>query len=127
MTAITLTTPTPPSPAPGECHSLAGNGATLVQSSPSRRVPGASRGRTGLRALARRVTRGRTAVRSALPRLRARVAADDGAVTAEYAILLLAAVAFASLLLAVLSSGEVRELLANIIREALGTGNGTLS
>ena len=39
--------------------------------------------------------------------------------TAEYAIATLAAVAFAGLLLVIMRSGEVREMLMGIIREAL--------
>jgi len=42
--------------------------------------------------------------------------------TAEYAIATLAACGFAGLLLTVLRSGEVRALLAGIVRRALGTG-----
>ncbi|UPO76027.1 DUF4244 domain-containing protein [Arthrobacter sp. Helios] len=42
--------------------------------------------------------------------------------TAEYAIATLAAVAFAALLVAVLSSGDVRELLLALIRGALSFG-----
>jgi hypothetical protein len=39
--------------------------------------------------------------------------------TAEYAIVLLAAVGFATLLVAILSSGEVREMLLSLVRGAL--------
>ena len=44
---------------------------------------------------------------------------DAGAVTAEYAIATLAAVAFAGVLLAVLRSDEVRLFLLGIVRQAL--------
>ena len=44
---------------------------------------------------------------------------DAGAVTAEYAIATLAAVAFAGVLLAVLRSEEVRVFLLGIVRQAL--------
>lgn len=44
---------------------------------------------------------------------------ERGASTAEYAIVTLAAVAFAGLLVAVLRSGEVRGMLADIIERAL--------
>ncbi|WP_234346462.1 DUF4244 domain-containing protein [Cellulomonas timonensis] len=46
---------------------------------------------------------------------------DRGMATAEYAIATIAAVGFAGLLIAVLRSGEVRELLMGIIRGALST------
>ncbi|ACQ78884.1 hypothetical protein Bcav_0622 [Beutenbergia cavernae DSM 12333] len=45
--------------------------------------------------------------------------AEAGMATAEYAIATLAAVAFAGLLLVILRSGEVREMLLSIIRDAL--------
>lgn len=45
-----------------------------------------------------------------------------GATTAEYGIVMLAAVGFAGLLVVILKSGEVKELLMNIIRTALSTG-----
>ena len=44
---------------------------------------------------------------------------EAGMATAEYAIATLAAVAFAGLLLVIMRSGEVREMLMGIIREAL--------
>lgn len=48
------------------------------------------------------------------------LAADErGASTAEYAIVTLAAVAFAGLLVAVLRSDEVRGMLGDIVRRAL--------
>ena len=50
---------------------------------------------------------------------RARWSADDGMATAEYAIVTVAAAAFAGLLIAVLRSDEVRGLLVGIIRGAL--------
>jgi len=45
--------------------------------------------------------------------------ADAGMATAEYAIATLAACGFAALLLAVLSSGEVREMLLALVQRAL--------
>ncbi|MCS4276267.1 hypothetical protein M2390_001449 [Mycetocola sp. BIGb0189] len=39
--------------------------------------------------------------------------------TAEYAITTMAAVAFAGLLVVIIRSGEVRELLTNLVRAAL--------
>lgn len=45
---------------------------------------------------------------------------DRGAATAEYAIVILAAVGFAGLLVAILRSGEVQQLLTDLVRHALG-------
>ncbi|MBD8044539.1 DUF4244 domain-containing protein [Arthrobacter sp. Sa2BUA2] len=59
------------------------------------------------------------------PRQRVAVSRQErqaGMATAEYAIATLAAVAFAALLVAVLSSGDVRELLLALIRGALSFG-----
>lgn len=47
---------------------------------------------------------------------------EAGMATAEYAIATLAAVGFAALLVAVLSSGEVRGLLMSLIQSALSFG-----
>ncbi|WP_129359072.1 MULTISPECIES: DUF4244 domain-containing protein [Micrococcaceae] len=47
---------------------------------------------------------------------------DLGATTAEYGIVMLAAVGFAGLLVVILKSGEVKELLLGVIRTALSTG-----
>lgn len=47
---------------------------------------------------------------------------DLGATTAEYGIVMLAAVGFAGLLVVILKSGEVRELLMGIVRSALSMG-----
>lgn len=44
---------------------------------------------------------------------------DAGMATAEYAVATLAAVGFAGLLLTVLRSGEVQELLLDLVRRAL--------
>lgn len=52
-------------------------------------------------------------------RFRGLSADERGASTAEYAIVTLAAVAFAGLLVAVLRSGEVRGMLADIVERAL--------
>ena len=51
-------------------------------------------------------------------RLRARID-DAGMATAEYAVATLAACGFAGLLVAVLSSGEVRSMLMSIVKRAL--------
>lgn len=48
-------------------------------------------------------------------------AGDPGMATAEYAVATLAAVGFAGLLFAVLRSGEVQELLLELVRRALGS------
>ncbi|MBD7979580.1 DUF4244 domain-containing protein [Oerskovia sp. Sa2CUA9] len=54
-----------------------------------------------------------------------RVRGDDpesGLATAEYAVATIAAVGFAGLLIAILKSGEVREMLLGIIQRALSIG-----
>jgi hypothetical protein len=45
---------------------------------------------------------------------------EDGIATAEFSIVTLAAVGFAGLLVAILGSGEVRGMLMNLIRQAIG-------
>lgn len=44
---------------------------------------------------------------------------EDGATTAEYAIITLAAVGFAGILLAILRSEEVKAMLLDLVRSAL--------
>ncbi|OCI30187.1 DUF4244 domain-containing protein [Oerskovia enterophila] len=54
-----------------------------------------------------------------------RVCGEDpeaGLATAEYAVATIAAVGFAGLLIAILKSGEVREMLLGIIQRALSIG-----
>ena len=46
-------------------------------------------------------------------------AVDAGMATAEYAVVMIAAVGFAGLLVLILSSGEVREALLSLVRDAL--------
>lgn len=46
---------------------------------------------------------------------------EEGASTAEYAIVTLGAVAFAGLLVAVLKSGAIKGMLSDIIERALST------
>lgn len=48
---------------------------------------------------------------------------ERGAATAEYAIVTLAAVAFAGLLVAILRSDEVRGLLLELVQRALSFGS----
>ncbi|WP_035764114.1 DUF4244 domain-containing protein [Arthrobacter sp. H20] len=55
-------------------------------------------------------------------RLRRLTGSESGMATAEYAIATLAAVGFAALLVAVLSSGEVRGMLMSLISSALSFG-----
>ena len=57
-------------------------------------------------------------MRAVVRRLRG-TARDAGMATAEYAIVLLAAVGFAGLLVAILKSSEVRGMLTRIVRDAL--------
>jgi Flp pilus assembly pilin Flp len=53
--------------------------------------------------------------------VRRRPALDDdrGSATAEYAVVILAAVAFAGVLVAVMRSGEVQAILTDLVRGAL--------
>lgn len=55
-------------------------------------------------------------------RLRRLLADERGAVTAEYAIVIMAAVAFAGLLVAIMRSDEIRAMLVRLVENALGTG-----
>ncbi|MGV3016131.1 DUF4244 domain-containing protein [Rothia sp. 88186D007BW] len=47
---------------------------------------------------------------------------EAGATTAEYGIVMLAAVGFAGLLLVILKSEEVRQMLLGLVQTALSTG-----
>lgn len=51
--------------------------------------------------------------------LRSQIAEDRGSATAEYAVVILAAVAFAGVLVAVMRSGEVQAILTDLVRTAL--------
>lgn len=51
--------------------------------------------------------------------VRSRLAGDGGSATAEYAVVILAAVAFAGVLVAVMRSGEVQQVLTDLVRGAL--------
>lgn len=55
-------------------------------------------------------------------RARARLREDRGAATAEYAIATMAAVGFASLLVVIMQSDEVRGILTDLVRTALTVG-----
>lgn len=52
-------------------------------------------------------------------RLRVVAQDDRGSATAEYAVVILAAVAFAGVLVAVMRSGEVQTILTELVRGAL--------
>ncbi len=54
--------------------------------------------------------------------IRRRLASEHGASTAEYAIVTMAAVAFAGLLVAILRSDEVRGILFDLVQRALTFG-----
>ena len=47
------------------------------------------------------------------------IADETGASTAEYAIVTMAAVAFAGVLVVIMRSGEVKEILTDLVRRAL--------
>jgi hypothetical protein len=55
-------------------------------------------------------------------RAAARARRDDGAATAEYAITIMAAVGFAGLLVVIMRSGEVQQILTDLVRNALAFG-----
>ena len=55
-------------------------------------------------------------------RVRATLIEERGAVTAEYAIVIMAAVAFAGLLVAIMRSSEVRAMLVELVENALNVG-----
>jgi Flp pilus assembly pilin Flp len=52
-------------------------------------------------------------------RIRALLADERGAATAEYAVATLAAVGFAGLLVVIMRSDEVRQMLTDVVRTAL--------
>lgn len=47
---------------------------------------------------------------------------EEGAVTAEYAVVLIAATGFAALLVVLLKSNAVRDLLTDLVKKALNVG-----
>jgi len=55
-------------------------------------------------------------------RTRRRWLSEDGAATAEYAIVIMAAVGFAGLLVVIMRSDEVRGVLSDLVRSALSVG-----
>lgn len=58
-------------------------------------------------------------MRRRLRELRARMREETGAATAEYAIVIMAAVGFAGLLVVIMRSGEVQQILTDLVRSAL--------
>lgn len=60
--------------------------------------------------------------RGLLRRMTTRLAGDDGAATAEYAVATMAAVGFAGLLIIILRGDEVRGILTDLVRNALSVG-----
>ncbi|BDR55349.1 hypothetical protein KIMH_14600 [Bombiscardovia apis] len=84
----------------------------------------ADRARRSSRALRQRYRNTANAITSAYYKFETRVqvlmsAPESGAATAEYAVVLIAATAFAGILLAVLKSGTARELLLGLVKRAL--------
>ncbi len=63
-----------------------------------------------------------SSARVAPPSRRPRLVDDRGAATAEYAIATMAAVGFASLLVVIMQSDEVRGILTDLVRTALTVG-----
>lgn len=95
--------------ASGQTAQREGNGMTHAPTTPRppARPGGADR---------RRSTRLRLLLRARLPE---RIRDDHGSATAEYAVVILAAVAFAGVLVAVMRSGEVQSILTELVRGAL--------
>lgn len=60
-------------------------------------------------------------MRSMWQRMAARLREDTGAATAEYAIVIMAAVGFAGLLVVILRSGEVQAILTDLVQRALNS------
>jgi Flp pilus assembly pilin Flp len=63
----------------------------------------------------------RYAMRSMWQRMTRRLRDDRGAATAEYAIVIMAAVGFAGLLVVILRSGEVQAILTDLVQRALNS------
>ena len=59
--------------------------------------------------------------RLSLTAVLAKLREDRGAATAEYAVVIMAAVGFAGLLVVILQGDEVRSMLVDLVRNALGT------
>jgi hypothetical protein len=60
-------------------------------------------------------------MRSMWQRMTMRLRHDRGAATAEYAIVIMAAVGFAGLLVVILRSGEVQAILTDLVQRALNS------
>ncbi|WP_423924245.1 DUF4244 domain-containing protein [Frigoribacterium sp. 2-23] len=67
-------------------------------------------------------TRRRIGLRDQWRRVCRRLADDRGAATAEYAIVIMAAVGFAGLLVVIMRSDEVKGILSQLVRSALSVG-----
>lgn len=63
-----------------------------------------------------------TRVGRILTAMRAAARDESGAVTAEYAIVIMAGVAFAGILVAIIRSDAIRTILVGLVENALGTG-----
>jgi len=59
------------------------------------------------------------APRAKVVALRRRLRDDDGAATAEYAVVIMAAVSFAGVLVAILRSGQIQAVLTELVQRAL--------
>ena len=115
-TALEPTT-APPTTAPPTTAPPATDGATLTPAphvaTASPPLPAPPRSAPPRGPGARLRSRWRSAVRGC---------ADAGLATAEYAVVLIAAVGFAGLLVVILSSDEVRQTLLGLVQQALSVG-----
>lgn len=106
-------TPAGVAPETGEEHDLLRSLGFPASTERSRSGASRTRGARRLRAWLARV---RKAVRES------ELARDErGAVTAEYALVIMAAVAFAGLLIVIMRSEEVRSMLLSLVQNALGS------
>jgi len=48
---------------------------------------------------------------------------ERGAITAEYVVVIIAGIAFAGLLVAIIRSDEIRQMLVNLVQNALGSAS----
>ena len=89
--------------------------STLTSTAPTLPPTATAADATGHRSLPARA-------RSAVGALARRWRDDEGAATAEYAIVIMAAVGFAGLLVVIMRSDEVRGVLSDLVRSALTVG-----
>ena len=83
--------------------------------------PGIANGAGGHVSWMRKGIYGKLCLLDAKARL-GRIEAEEGAATAEYAVVLVAATGFAALLVPIMKSETVRKMLLDIVKQALSVG-----